>query len=61
MSESTVFVIDANILIQAHRQYYAFAICPGFWDSLLYHHGTGKILSIDRVKNEINGTDELGR
>ncbi len=32
--ESSFFVLDSNIFIEAHRRYYAFDICPGFWDSL---------------------------
>ena len=24
------FLIDANVLIAAHRSYYAFDLCPGF-------------------------------
>jgi hypothetical protein len=59
MNDQTAFVIDSNILIQAHRQYYSFAICPGFWESILHHHQCTKVFSIDRVKEEITGKDEL--
>jgi hypothetical protein len=30
-----------------------FAICPGFWDSLVHHHGQGNVFSIDRVRSEL--------
>src|SRR5262249_41081232 len=30
-----------------------FDICPGFWRSLIHHHGNGRIFSIDRVRNEL--------
>jgi predicted RNA-binding protein with TRAM domain len=55
------FLIDTNILIEAHRQYYSFEICPGFWDSMVHHNIKAKIFSIDRVKNEITGTDALAQ
>ena len=49
-TSAPVYVLDANVLIQAHRLYYAFPICPGFWDCLLQHHQAGRILSIDKVR-----------
>ena len=58
-TSARVYVIDANILIQAHRLYYAFPICPGFWDFLLEQHQAGRIVSIDRVRAEIHDGDAL--
>jgi Domain of unknown function (DUF4411) len=53
-------VIDTNVFIQAHRQYYPFDICPGFWDCLLYSAQTNRIVSIDRVQDEMKaGNDSL--
>jgi len=37
----------------------AFEICPGFWDCLIHHHETGRIISIDRVREEILAGDAL--
>lgn len=55
-----VFLLDANVFIEAHRRYYGFDICPGFWDCLLHYSGNGQLLSIDRVKAELTGSgDEL--
>jgi hypothetical protein len=48
------YVIDANVLIEAKNRYYAFDICPAFWDSLLINHAKSRIESIDKVKKEIN-------
>lgn len=47
------FVLDAGVFIQAHRAYYAFDIAPGFWTSLLHHANEGRLLSIDRVREEV--------
>ncbi|MBN1124209.1 MAG: DUF4411 family protein [Sedimentisphaerales bacterium] len=54
------YLLDANVFIEAARRYYAFDIAPRFWDSLCEHAGTGRVLSIDRVKDELGrGNDEL--
>ena len=49
------YALDANVFIEASRRYYSFAICPGFWQSLVHHHAQGHIFSIDRVKAEMAG------
>lgn len=54
-----IYILDANVLIQAHRLYYAFPICPGFWDLLLKQHEAGRILSLDRIRMEITKDDDL--
>jgi hypothetical protein len=56
-----IYIIDANVLMQAHRLYYAFPICPGFWDFLLQQHQAGRIISLDRVHAEIDPGDALHR
>lgn len=60
MSNPSTFVLDANVFIEAARSYYAFDLAPGFWKSLINHAVSGRILSIDRVKDELEkGKDEL--
>ena len=56
---SPVYVLDTNVFVQAHRRHYAFEICPGFWDCLIHHHETRRIVSIDRVREEILAGDAL--
>jgi hypothetical protein len=54
------YVLDANVFIQAARDYYAFDLAPAFWNALVDHASNGRLLSIDRVKDEIElGKDEL--
>lgn len=48
------YLIDSNVLITAHRFYYSFGICPGFWEGLLGSHEAGEIVSLDRVKDELS-------
>lgn len=53
------YLIDANIFITAHREYYSFDIAPSFWEQLI-EKASDKIIIIERVKNEIQkGGDEL--
>ena len=60
MPDAVKYIIDANIFIEAKNRYYAFNLCPGFWDSLLFHNSMGKLESIDRVRKELlEGKDDL--
>lgn len=52
------YALDANVFIEAARRYYAFSICPGFWQSLIYLHTQGRIFSIDRVKGELSDKED---
>jgi len=55
-------VLDTNVLIEAQKGYYAFNVFPGFWDCLEHHGQTHRIISVDRVLDEIKkGNDELKR
>ena len=53
------YLLDANVLINAHRSYYGFDICPGFWKSILAGHAAGKIFSTARVKDELSRGKDL--
>lgn len=53
MSANRPYLLDSDVFIAAKNSYYAFAICPGFWDSLIHHYGAGNIGSIDRVRSEL--------
>ena len=48
-----LFILDTNVFVEAHRRYYAQDICPGFWKCLAHYSQEGRVLSIDRVRNEI--------
>jgi hypothetical protein len=55
-----VYVLDANVLIEASRRYYAFEIAPGFWKSLVQRVNEGRVVSIDHIEAEIaRGNDDL--
>lgn len=60
MSDSRKYALDSSIFVEAKRRYYAFDLCPGFWDSLLWHQARGRLSSIDRIKKELDrGGDDL--
>lgn len=58
---ATVFVLDTNVFIEAHRRYYAFDLVPGFWDALVECARHGAIKSIDRVEDELKRGGETGK
>jgi hypothetical protein len=60
VTASRTYVLDANVLIEAARHYYVFDIVPPFWQMLIDHANNSLVLSIDRVKFELeSGKDEL--
>ncbi|MEI6451331.1 MAG: DUF4411 family protein, partial [Actinomycetes bacterium] len=60
MTTHTAYLVDANVLIEAKNRYYSFSICPGFWDALIWHAGSGSVRSVDVVKTELaDGNDDL--
>lgn len=60
MTAEARFVLDANVFIQAHRTYYAFDVCPGYWKALLAHHSAARLCSIDQIRGELlAGKDAL--
>lgn len=51
------YLIDANVLIQAHQTSYPFDVIPSYWKTLKELSQNGVIRSIDKVKMEICGHD----
>ena len=57
-----VYLLDSNTLIQAKNEYYAFDLCPGFWDWIAREHAAGNVFSIERVRRELEvGNDDLSQ
>ena len=51
--KNTIYLIDSNVLMEANRRYYSLDFAPAFWNFLIKTAKEGKILSIDRVYDEI--------
>ena len=47
------YLVDSDVLITAKNLYYAFDICPGFWECFLHYHQQNRVFSVDRVRNEL--------
>lgn len=45
----SVYVLDSNIFIEAHRSNYPLDVATTFWDVLKQLAQEGKIISIDKV------------
>lgn len=55
-----VYVVDSNFFIQAHRVYYPLDVAYSFWQKVKQLADAGKIISIDKVRDEIfDHNDEL--
>jgi len=53
VSKNAVYVLDSDVFIAAKNAYYAFDLCPGFWEAIVWAHGHDRVRSIDRIKTEI--------
>lgn len=54
------YLLDANVFIQAKRLHYGLDFCPAFWEWLVAENAAGRVVSIDKVSDEIEaGADDL--
>ncbi len=56
-----LYLLDTNVFVEAYRRYYGLDLCPGFWDSIAHYCEEGRLLSIDRVRDEIHEGDALDK
>ncbi|PKP12408.1 MAG: DUF4411 domain-containing protein [Bacteroidetes bacterium HGW-Bacteroidetes-3] len=54
----SVYVVDSNFFIQAHRVIYPLDVAISFWVRVKQLAENGNIVSIDKVKNEIYQNDD---
>lgn len=54
-----LFILDADVFMSAHRDYFAPEFCPAFWDCISRNFLAGRLISIDRVFAEIENPDDL--
>jgi predicted nucleic acid-binding protein len=56
------YLLDANVFIQAKNLHYGFDFCPAFWRWLERENDGGRVLSTEKVGDElIAGNDELAK
>jgi Domain of unknown function (DUF4411) len=49
-----MYVLDANVFIEAKNKHYGFDFMPGFWEWIEAKHSEGVLCSIVEVKQEID-------
>jgi hypothetical protein len=54
------YLLDTDVFIRAKNLHYGLDFCPAFWDWLVRENEAGKVFSIEKVGDEIEGVgDEL--
>ena len=53
-----VYLLDANVFMEAGRRYYGRDFCPAFWDWIIREHKRGRVFSVYAVKGEIAKGDD---
>jgi hypothetical protein len=53
-----IYIVDSNFFIQPHRDTYPLDVAVSFWAKVKQLADEGKIVSIDKVKNEIFGKND---
>ena len=55
-----VYLLDANVFIQAKNLHYGFDFCPAFWDWIIDQDTKGRVKSIEKIGDELEaGQDDL--
>ncbi len=54
----SVYIVDTNFFIQAHRANYPLDVVVTFWEKVKQLANQGSIISIDKVKDEIYQNDD---
>ncbi|GAB6082938.1 DUF4411 family protein [Desulfuromonas carbonis] len=57
-----MYLLDANVFMQAKNLHYGFDFCPAFWEWLIAQNAVGSVFSIEKVEDEIlAGDDDLSQ
>lgn len=55
-----MYLLDANVFMQAKNLHYGFDFCPAFWEWLIVQNIAGKVFSVEKIEDEIlAGDDDL--
>jgi hypothetical protein len=52
------YLLDSNTFIQAKNQYYAFDVCPAYWDWLALANQSKSVFSVTKVREELIGVSD---
>ncbi|MFN8804082.1 MAG: DUF4411 family protein [Gemmatimonas sp.] len=57
-----LFLLDANVLIDAARDYYPLDVVPEFWDWLIYQGSINRVkIPVEIYEEVCSGSDDLAR
>ena len=54
----SIYVVDSNFFIEAHRTTYPLDVAHSFWNKVKQLAEDGKIISVDKVKKELYGHED---
>lgn len=55
-----IYLLDANVFIEAKNRYYRFGFCPAFWEWIERAHDRGTVYSVRKVRDQLlERRDEL--
>lgn len=55
-----MYLLDANVFIQAKNLHYGFDFCPAFWEWLIQQHEAEAVFSVEKVLDKLKaGADPL--
>lgn len=49
-----MYLLDANVFIEAHQRYYGMDFVPGFWDWLWDAFTVGRLASVEKISGELS-------
>ena len=55
------YLLDDDVFVRGNRQHYSFDFCPAFWNWIIAAFDNDKLCSVEMVRTEIAGDDELSK
>jgi hypothetical protein len=52
------YLLDADVFIQAKNLHYGLDFCPAFWEWLIRESSAGRVLSIEKVYDELQAVQD---
>lgn len=53
-----MYLLDADVFIQAKNGHYGLDFAPGFWEWLSLSHGAGRLASVESIRLELSATQD---
>lgn len=53
-----MYLLDANVFIEANKRHYGLDFCPAFWDWIDHANARGLVFSIDKIDEELAAKED---